>query len=273
MKKTITHVLLLLATLLPFKSWSESLIEDDELLWELSIGTFWVDATLTQLTGAKSNYSVPSLLIDAKVQYKNFYLNTRSGDFYGGSNFGYQLVLEDNWGVDLIYGSYQLEFNERGYYDTEDVVDELRGIRERESDQSLGFAYYFTHENFQTVAEAVFDVFGDSDGWLLHLDTTRNFEVRNWDIWVNVGANYYSSSFIDYYFGVDSYEATKFRPEHEIDSATAVYIQLQADYPIAQNWVFSAGSSGLMYSSNIVRSPLVSSRYSQVFFAGVKYVF
>jgi outer membrane scaffolding protein for murein synthesis (MipA/OmpV family) len=272
MKKITT---MLLSCFCIFSSFSQAgdYLEDDELLWQFSLGTFWVDSTMTQLVGAESHFSEPSLLIDAKVEYKNFYLNTRSGDFYGGSNLGYQLIIEEDWGVDVIIGSYQQRFNENGYYERNDEVPELKGIKERESDLSFGFAYYLNHGNFQTVAELVFDTFGESDGWLFHLDTTRNFELRNWDVWLNIGANYYSSAFIDYYYGIDSDEATVSRPEYVVGNTSSFYVQLQADYPIAQNWIFSAGASGFAYSSHIVESPIVHSRHARVVFMGVKYVF
>jgi outer membrane scaffolding protein for murein synthesis (MipA/OmpV family) len=272
MKKIST---LLLCCFCFFSSFShaDEHLEKDELIWQFSLGTFWVDATMTQLAGAKSEFSVPNLLIDAKIEYKNFYLNTHSGDFYGGSDLGYQLVIEDGWGIDVILGSYQQSFDENGYYDNDDNVAELKGIKERKNDLSLGFAYYLNHGEFQTVAELVFDVFGESDGWLFHLDTTRNFELRNWDVWLNIGANYYSSAFIDYYYGIDADEATASRPEYVVNNTSSLYVQLQADYPIAENWVFSAGASGFLYSADIVDSPIVNSRHARVVFAGVKYVF
>lgn len=271
--KKITTLLISCFCFFSTFSHADEHLEKDELLWQFSLGTFWVDSTMTQLVGAKSQFSSPGLLVDAKIEYKNFYLNTHSGDFYGGSDLGYQLVIEDGWGIDAILGSYQQPFNENGYYENEEQVPELAGIKEREHDLSLGFAYYFNHGDFQTVTELVFDVFGESDGWLFHFDTTRNFELRNWDVWLNIGANYYSSAFIDYYYGIDADEATAFRPEYVVSNTSSLYLQLQADYPIAENWVFSAGASGFIYSSHIVESPIVHSRHARVFFAGVKYVF
>ncbi|WP_240700900.1 MipA/OmpV family protein [Pseudoalteromonas phenolica] len=274
--KTMKKItILLLCCFCFFSSYSQAdeHLEDDELLWQFSLGTFWVDSTMAQLVGAESHFSAPGLLIDAKIEYKNFYLNTHSGDFYGGSDLGYQMIIENDWGVDVIMGSYQQPFNENGYYDRDEEVHELKGIKEREADLSLGFAYYLSHGKFQTVAELVFDAFGESDGWLFHLDTTRNFELRNWDVWLNIGANYYSSAFIDYYYGIDADEATAFRPEYVVGNTSSFYVQLQADYPIAQSWVFSAGASGFAYSSHIVESPIVHSRDARVVFMGVKYVF
>lgn len=247
--------------------------DDDEFLWQLSLGGFWVDLALPELKGAESNFDGISLLVDAKVQYKRFYLNTHSGDFFGGSDVGYQLVIEDDWGIDAIYGNYQLSFSDRGYFDSSDYVPELDGIKERKQDQSIGLSYYQNIGQYQAVVELVFDALGASDGWVLHFEATRNFELRNWDLWLNFGANFYSANFIDYFYGVDIEEATSTRPVYQMGDAVSVFTQVQANYPISQDWVFSAGASVLVGASNTRKSPLVNSRHARAVFAGVKYVF
>ncbi|TMP40156.1 MipA/OmpV family protein [Pseudoalteromonas citrea] len=252
---------------------SEDEYDDDGFLWQLSLGGFWVDLALPELEGAKSDFDGVSLLVDAKIQYKRFYLNTHSGDFFGGSDLGYQLVLEDDWGVDAIYGNYQLPFSEEGYYGNEGYVPELSGIKKREQDQSIGLSYYRTLGEYQAVAELVYDAFGETNGWVLHFEATRNFELRNWDLWLNFGANYYSANFIDYFYGVDADEATSRRPVYELGDSMSVFTQVQANYPIAEDWVFSAGASILIGASNTKKSPLVNSRHARAVFAGVKYVF
>lgn len=252
----------------------EDLLEDNGLEWQLSIGAFYADMVLPKLVGADNSPAPPTLRADIKLQYKNFYLVTYSGDFFGGSDIGYQFIQEEEWGLDIIYGSYQLAFTETGYFDTKDpVVKELKGIRDRDPDQSLGVAYYRSVGEYLAVAELVYDVFGDTNGWVFHLEATRNFELRNWDLWLNFGANYYSSNFNSYFYGVTEAEQNDYLTPYEPGSGASAFVQAQLSYPIAEDWEFSAGMSFLVGSSEAKDSPLLESNHARVLFTGVKYVF
>ncbi|MCF6435957.1 MULTISPECIES: MipA/OmpV family protein [Pseudoalteromonas] len=267
-------ILLLLLFCAPMASNAQQEYEQsDELYWQLSLGAFWVDLTLPKLKGAKSTFNGLSILADARVEYKNFYLRVDSGDFFGGADIGYQLWTNGHEGIDIIYGNYRLSFSQSGYVDDDPPVRELRGIKERHQDQSFGLAYYRTVGAYSAVVEVVYDAFGGSNGWVIHGEATRNFELRNWDVWFNFGANYYSGNFIDYFYGVDIDEQSIHLPAFQVNGASSVFTQVQANYPIAVDWVFSAGASILVGSSNVTKSPLVESRHASAVFAGVKYVF
>ncbi|TMN38639.1 MipA/OmpV family protein [Pseudoalteromonas sp. S2755] len=268
-------LLIIISLLLPFYGICEEHSDelDDEFAWQLSVGAFYVDMTMPALIGTDSTFKHGTFLVDAKIEYKSFYLNTHSGDFFGGSDVGYQIINNGEWGIDAIYGSYMLPFSERGYYDTDDVVPELRGIRKRDQDNSLGFSYYRHVGEFLAVAEIVYDVFGDTNGWVFHLEATRNFELRNWDLWLNFGANYYSSNFHNYFYGVSEDEANGYLTPYKPGASASAFVQMQLNYPIAEDWVFSAGASWLVGSQDTLDSPLVRSRHARVFFTGVKYVF
>ncbi|NOU52460.1 MipA/OmpV family protein [Pseudoalteromonas sp. JBTF-M23] len=270
----IKIILITLLLCIPVRSYAQTEPESsDELYWQLSIGAYWVDLSLPELKGADSDFGGLNILADARVEYKNFYLRVKSGDFFGGADIGYQVWNDELQGVDVIYGHYQMGFSQQGYDEDGTIVPELAGIKERHQDQSFGLAYYRTFGQYEAAFELVYDAFGASDGWVLHAEATRSFELRNWDLWVNFGANYYSGNFIDYFYGVDSDEQSPHLPAYEVNGASSVFVQTQANYPIAVDWVFSTGASVLIGSSNVLESPLVESRYATAVFAGVKYVF
>ncbi|WP_462151788.1 MipA/OmpV family protein [Pseudoalteromonas xiamenensis] len=247
--------------------------QDGAFSWQLSFGVYGINMTMPKLAGDDSQYEGLTILSDVTIEYQNFYLDSKTGDFYGGSDIGYQLIVEPDWGVDVIYGNYQLEFDEYGYFEKDDVIPELKGIKKRRQDQSFGLSYYRTYGNFQTSLELVYDVFGPTNGWVAHAEATRNFELRNWDLWLNFGLNYYSSRFHNYYYGVSEEEATSFRPEHDAGDATSVFLQFELNRAISDSWVFSSGASFIIGDSSIKRSPIVETNYARVFFMGVKYVF
>ncbi|AOT07410.1 MipA/OmpV family protein [Pseudoalteromonas luteoviolacea] len=272
--KKITSMLLTMYFIIVGKAYAEPWYDENDFEWQLSIGAFYVNTKLPKLIGAKHEFSSLSPLIDAKIQYKQFYLNTHSGDFFGGSDLGYQLIQEENWGLDAIFGNYQIPFSDKGYYSNEDErVEALKTINQRKVDQSLGLAYYRTIGDFLAVAELVYDVFGDSRGWVFHIEATRNFELRNWDLWLNFGANYYSQNFNNYFYGVSPSEVNDYLYGFTAGDGATVFVQTQVNYPIAQDWVYSAGASVLIGSGGVKSSPLVDSNYARVFFTGVKYVF
>ncbi|MDK2596298.1 MULTISPECIES: MipA/OmpV family protein [Pseudoalteromonas] len=270
----IISVFLALCMVIMGKAHAEPWYDEDDFEWQLSLGAFYVNTKLPKLIGSKHEFSSLAPLIDAKLQYKKFYLNTHSGDFFGGSDLGYQLIQEEEWGLDAIFGNYQIPFSETGYYSNEDdVVEELRGVKPRKVDQSIGLAYYRNIGDFLAVAELVYDVLGESNGWVFHVEATRNFELRNWDLWLNFGANYYSQNFNNYFYGVSPSEVNDYLHGFTAGDGATVFVQTQINYPIAQDWVYSAGASVLVGSGGVKSSPLVDSNYARVFFTGVKYVF
>ncbi|CCQ12538.1 hypothetical protein PALB_34770 [Pseudoalteromonas luteoviolacea B = ATCC 29581] len=246
--------------------------QTDTVNWQLSLGAFAADFTMPRLAGDDSQFRGVLVRGDITIEYKNFYLDAKSGDFYGGSDIGYQWIVEPNWGLDVIYGNYQMSFSQNGYFN-DAPVPELLGIKERRNDHSFGLSYYRTYGNFQTSVEVVYDVFGPTDGWVFHVEATRNFELRNWDLWLNFGANFYSANFHNYYYGVRDYEATSFRPAHETGASGNAFLQFELNRPISQSWVFSSGASFMVGDSGIKKSPLVETNFARVIFMGVKYVF
>ncbi|MCF2857844.1 MipA/OmpV family protein [Pseudoalteromonas sp. SMS1] len=271
--KRISYLIFAACLVIMGRADAEPWYDEDDFDWQLSLGAFYVNTKLPSLIGAKHEFSSLAPLIDAKLRYKNFYLNTHSGDFFGGSDLGYQLVQRDGWGLDVIFGNYQIPFSENGYYSNDDKVKELEGIKERKVDQSIGFAYYQNVGEYLAVVELVYDVFGESDGWVFHIEATRNFELRNWDLWLNFGANYYSQNFNDYFYGVDPSEVNDYLYGFTAGDGATAFVQTQLNYPIAQDWVYSAGLSVLVGSGGVKSSPLVESNYARVVFTGVKYVF
>ncbi|MFC3033744.1 MipA/OmpV family protein [Pseudoalteromonas fenneropenaei] len=248
---------------------------ESEFRWQLSAGLFALDMNMPKLVGTDSRFRGFTPLADITVEYKNFYVDSKLGDFYGGSDIGYQWIVEPDWGIDIIYGNYQLPFDETGYFNVEGdlPVPELRGIRKRESDQSFGLSYYRTYGNFQTSVEVVYDLLGDTKGWVIHAEATRNFELRNWDLWLNFGVNYYSQNFQNYFYGVTQEEVRANRPYFEAKASASAFLQFELNHPISESWVFSSGASLIWGLSNIQDSPLVERNYARVLFIGAKYVF
>lgn len=247
--------------------------EDNQFHWQLSLGLFVIDAQMPKLLGHDSRFNGINVLADATIEYKNFYFDNKLGDFYGGADMGYQLLVEDNWGVDIIYGHYQLPFDEKGYFDQGSVVEELKGIKERKQDHSFGLSYYRTYGDFQTTVEVAYDLLGPSNGFILHLEATRNFEIRNWDLWLNFGVNFYSANFDKYYYGVSDSEATPTRPAYTPSGSTSVFVQFELVRPIADSWVFSSGASLIVGTPNVKDSPIIETNYAHVLYTGLKYVF
>lgn len=247
--------------------------EEDQLQWQLSLGLFAIDAQLPKLLGDDSRFNGVTVLADATIEYKNFYFDNKIGDFYGGADMGYQLLAKEHWGIDIIYGHYQLSFDDRGYFDQSTTVAELKGIKERKLDHSFGLSYYQTYGDFQTSVEVAYDLLGPSNGMILHFEATRNFEIRNWDLWLNFGVNFYSANFDKYYYGISESEATPTRPVYTPSGSASAFVQFELVRPIADSWVFSSGASLIVGTANVKDSPIVETNYAHVLYAGLKYVF
>jgi len=227
------------------------------------------------------HYFMPGILVD--ISYKGFFLQSnqrRSSALLGGTEFGYQLIVEDNWQLDLIAKAYM-----QGY-DSESLIeygggddDLLAGLREREftGGIALRYSYYFEEALFTfdfASAHTGDDEYGDHVSGLI-IDSFYSYLLpyRNWDIYFGSGLTYFSQDIVDYYIGVSADEATDIRAEYTADDGFRAQLEIYAQHPLSENWSFNAGLTHSIFSSEVKESPLVDRNQVTQVMLGVLYVF
>ncbi|MCP4988112.1 MAG: MipA/OmpV family protein [Colwellia sp.] len=227
------------------------------------------------------HYFMPGILVD--ISYKGFFLQSnqrRSSAFIGGTVFGYQVLVEDNWQLDLIAKAYM-----QGY-DSESLIEYgggddslLSGLREREATVgiALRYSYYFDNALFTldlASAHTGDDAYDDHVSGLI-IDSFYSYLLpyRNWDLYLGGGLTYFSQDIVDYYIGVSPEEVTDSRAEYTADGGFRGQLEVYAQYPLSANWSFNAGITHSIFSSDVKESPLVDRNQITQVMLGVLYVF
>jgi len=229
------------------------------------------------------DYLQLGLLLD--VYYKGFFLQTnsrRSLASIDGGEFGYQIIVRDNWQLDVLIKTYIEGFEaEKIIEHQEEYISQLAGLDDRGSTGGLALRYSHFFDNsifFVDVAAArAIEITDDEDDYAsgLIIDSFYSYLLpyRNWDIYFGAGLTFYQQALIDYYIGVDADEVSAVRPLFKANSSYRAQLEVYAQYPLSSHWSFNAGITQSFYSSSIKRSPLVDKSALTQFMAGVKYVF
>lgn len=228
-----------------------------------------------------SHFLQPALYVD--LSYKGFFLQTnqrRSSAVLDSSEFGYQLIVKEDWQLDIIVKAYLDGFDPDGLIDYANANPSLfEGLKERQATGGIALRYSHFFENsifyidFASADTGLNLYKDDVNGLIVDSFYSYLLPYRNWDIYLGAGLTYYEDDIINYYFGIDSDESNKFRPEFQADSAFRAQFELYAQYPLSQSWSFNAGITQSIYSPSIKDSPLVDKSFITNVMAGVQYVF
>ncbi len=227
------------------------------------------------------HYFMPGVLVD--ISYKGFFLQTnqrRSNALLGGTELGYQLIVEDNWQLDLIAKAYMQGYDSESLIEYDAGDDALlSGLREREPTVGIALRYSQYFENSLLTLDLASAHTGDDEysehvsGLIIDSFYSYLLPYRNWDIYLGGGLTYFSQDIVDYYIGVSSDEANDIRTEYTADDGFRAQLEIYAQHPLSANWSFNAGLTHSIFSNEVKESPLVDrSQVTQVML-GVLYVF
>lgn len=227
------------------------------------------------------HYFMPGILVD--ISYKGFFLQTnqrRSNALLGGTEFGYQLFVEDNWQLDLIAKAYLQGYDSKSLIEYGGGDEQLlAGLREREGTGGIALRYsHFFKESLFSIdfayGSAGDDVNGEHVGGLI-IDSFYSYLLpyRNWDIYFGGGLTYFSQDIVDYYIGVSPEESTDNRAAHTAKGGFRGQLEVYAQYPLSASWSFNTGITHSIFSNNVKESPIVDKSQTIQVMLGVLYVF
>lgn len=227
------------------------------------------------------HYFMPGILVD--ISYKGFFLQTnqrRSNALLGGTEFGYQLYVEDKWQVDLIAKAYLQGYDSKSLIEYGGGDDKLlAGLTDRQATGgvALRYSHYFNDALFSidfAYGSAGDDVNGKHVGGLI-VDSFYSYLLpyRNWDIYLGGGLTYISQNLVDYYIGVSPEESTDVRAEYTAKGGFRGQLEVYAQYPLSASWSFNAGITHSIFTNDVKESPLVDESQVTQVMLGVLYVF
>ena len=283
MFKTVTLLLMLAISIQSFandkKPQRESTVFNETFSWQAQGGFALRQGNGIYQDFDPSDLNQPfavTLLVD--FYYKGFFIESdhwRILTHSLGAEFGYQLMVEDEWELDIIYRSYiaGLDINYI-FQQTKKDIPILAGLTPRDTGNGIGLRYSrYLDNGVLSFDLASFQPLSDAEGWVAEVFYSHIIPYRNWDIYINTGLTYFSDKAMDYFTGVDQNEVTPIRAEYQGEQSVKAQFEVFAQRPISQSWTVNLGISHNYYLSDIDESPIIERNNTTQFLIGVLYVF
>lgn len=149
-----------------------------------------------------------------------------------------------------------------------DDSDYLEGLDDRDATFEAGLQVGYKARFIQTGFRAVFDTLGVYGGYELQASVATMLPAGKWLFRPEIGIVYQSDDLVDYYYGVDTDEATMIRPAFEGDASVNLAVGMLVVRPLPKRWSFVTILGVDVLGSDITDSPIVSKDYSAVIITG-----
>ncbi len=253
--------------------------KDDGFQWNVEIAVAIISDP-SNLVGAEqketSDYFGGSLIVD--LYYKGFFIESnrhRLNYQLQSSDFGYELVSEDTYDIDLLARSYINSFDENNAgVIFEELNEELEGIEVRDAYLLQGIRYTGYRNNdvyWFSVGVDILD--GVHHGWVLDGFYTSTYHLRNWDLQLGAGATLFSANMNQYYFGIEQGESSESRPIYTPSTGYRGEFEISGRYPVNEHWLLTTGLTLSHYSKSIDDSPITARQNVLRYVLSVSYVF
>jgi outer membrane protein len=189
--------------------------------------------------------------------------------FNGSTNFGglgYSVVKTDDYSIDLVG-----RIRAMGIYP--DDNDELEGLDDREPGFDLGVTARWQAGFGELNAQLLADVSNKSEGQEVILSYAYPFSYGQWRFRPEMGISWQSGDLTDYYFGVDTGEATARRAVYRADAAVSAFAGVEFEYAFNQRYDLVGGIGVGRLGDEISDSPIVDERNLAGSYLGVSYKF
>lgn len=257
---------------------NESTVFDQTFSWEAMIGISafhnpHIIEGADQVT--VSDWLNVSLFFD--LYYKGFFIQSnhmRADSLLYGAEFGYQLVVEPKWQLDLLVRSYLPAYELNYRVIDKQTSQEYSYLSQTDEGQGLGLRYsrYFD-QAVMSVDVAAFEPVSESRGWVVDWYYNKLVHHRNWDIYVGGGLTYYSKATLNHYLSPQIPVQDTYGMYQADNAGLRAQIEVLARYPINKKWLFNAGINQNYYNSGFTNSPLVDKNFITRVQLGVVYVF
>ncbi len=183
-------------------------------------------------------------------RFKRFFLDV-SQNSHNRVQLGYNAYSSPLWSIDVLGASSEGGIDNR-------ISDELADIDDRRPGLIMGLRGTIYSGPLIAQFEALADVEGLHDGFMMTGSIARNWLVRNWNAHAIIGARYYSAGYTDYIFGVDEDEASDRFPAYTAGASITYVTEIGMSYPLSEYLVLSNTLRYWALSDSIKRSPLLT---------------
>jgi outer membrane scaffolding protein for murein synthesis (MipA/OmpV family) len=258
---------------------NETTVFDETFSWQFMAGfsTIYSPAILKDVK-QDDLIDFLSFSLQLDLYYKGFFIqsNHRRADSISlGGEMGYQLIVKDEWELDIINKTYLPGYEPENLIDdSHNDIPTLEGLDDRSSGEGLGLRYSrFYKSAILSIDVASLSINSSAKGWVAEAFYSHLVPYRNWDFYLGAGLTHYSDQVTDYYLGVDKDEISDARPYHKASSSYRAQLEVYAQYPLSKKWTFNGSITQSYYSNNITDSPLADKQHITQVALGVLYVF
>ncbi|MET0355507.1 MAG: MipA/OmpV family protein [Cellvibrio sp.] len=206
-----------------------------------------------------------SIDLNLHLQYKGWFMEGFSQSLEEFT-LGYNFANGERWSLDIVGLEQHQELSD-------DVSDDLKGLKKREADFMIGARATGYYENYIVQLHGLSDVSDVHEGQVYSIKLARHWQYKNWNFHAIAGASYRSSRVADYYLSVLPEDANeKFHEFHARAGFTQTF-EIGATYPLSQKWVFRGLIRRIDLDSQWMGSPLIISDHSDALVTSISYVF
>ena len=237
---------------------------------ELGVASYYTNSLLK---GMESTYSYPvGPLLNVHLKYWRLFLEPQSylrSKLSQSHIAGFKVYENSDQQLALVVDHHHLGFGPNDPYWRIDAHD---GLNTRKDDASLGLRYQ--HQGANTLWS-----FQINQGIRAHSGTIAQLfygyrqELRNWDLFFNIEASYFTAEVVNYYYGVSDQESRPGRPSYKASAGQRLHLGMIGAYPLTQRWYTELGTGVNFYSRAFNDSPLTRQRPEFINFATLRYVF
>jgi len=215
--------------------------------WEVSLGAglFSASDNLTVYKRDDDDFE-EGVFVPLNASYigEHFYFTAEERE---GLILGYTLVQNQNWALDAL-----LSPRFPGTIDN----DLLEDLDDRDPDLHLGLRYSAYFDDSLIRLDVSQDISDRDNGFTIGASYDREWQLKNWIVTGTAALTYISEDVSDYYFGVDSDEASTKFPVYRADSTLISALALDVEYPLSEDWTFNANLALIILGNEIENSPI-----------------
>jgi MipA family protein len=150
---------------------------------------------------------------------------------------------------------------------------QLRLLSDRNISVSMGVAWRHTAK-WGTLQASAEKVFTDHGGGVFDASYSYPFVEGRLRITPAAGVTYLDSGLNNFYYGISPAEAARSGlPAYHAGGGLSPYLGIFASYQLSDSWLTSAGIHYSFLPGAITNSPMVDTKHTQSYFAGLSYVF
>ncbi len=219
---------------------------------------------------------IPILALSFDAEYNSWFVESNSRNRVGGVlgrfYLGYHLWEKQNQQLDIVWGHYTPAINKTD--DDDEAIPELVNLKTRRDDELLGIRYSHGYQDTYYSLEIAYDILNNShDSFVAEAYFGKVAAIKNWDLTYGIGATWYSNKVANYNLGVMPSELTDDLSVYSSGSAYAIDLELSAQTPISENWIFEVAVEYSLLSDSIKNSPLTVADDLRSAIVGFSYVF